>query len=235
MSTKYDGFVDLAVKKKRFPSAKARFCTEELKSKPMIDYVLAQESNLIIYQGIRADESAKRAAMEKQCTFFKYYYEPIYVDKKGNKRKHTYRKKDVFAWREKYNDDIVRPVFTWTGKQVVDYIIAEGHEVNPLYKQGFGRVGCFPCIMARHGEILQIINRYPEAMKEIESGEEKVGRSFFPPDYIPKRFQTGHDEKSGKSFPWSIDVEKYIENKHATIDIFDQDTPSCMSLYGLCE
>lgn len=40
LKSKYD-FVSLAVYKKRFPSTNARFCTSELKMKPMIDYVLS--------------------------------------------------------------------------------------------------------------------------------------------------------------------------------------------------
>lgn len=72
----YDGFVDLAVKKKRMPSTKARFCTVELKIKPMIDYVLEQKSSLLIFQGIRADESDARSLMQEQCRYFKYYFEP---------------------------------------------------------------------------------------------------------------------------------------------------------------
>ena len=36
LKSKYD-FVSLAVHKKRFPSTNARFCTSELKMKPMID------------------------------------------------------------------------------------------------------------------------------------------------------------------------------------------------------
>ncbi len=66
-SKKYEGFVDMAVKKGRFPSTKARFCTEELKIKPMIDYVLDQKESLIIIQGIRADESHARSQMESEC------------------------------------------------------------------------------------------------------------------------------------------------------------------------
>ena len=38
LKSKYD-FVSLAAHKKRFPSTNARFCTSELKMKPMIDYV----------------------------------------------------------------------------------------------------------------------------------------------------------------------------------------------------
>ena len=36
-SKKYDGMVDLAKKKSRWPSSQRRFCTSELKSIPMID------------------------------------------------------------------------------------------------------------------------------------------------------------------------------------------------------
>ena len=63
LKSKYD-FVSLAVHKKRFPSTNARFCTSELKMKPMIDYVLSLKESCIIIQGIRAGESTARAAME---------------------------------------------------------------------------------------------------------------------------------------------------------------------------
>lgn len=50
-SKKYDGMVDLARQKKRWPSVRARFCTEELKIKPTIDYVLdeVQDNMLMIH------------------------------------------------------------------------------------------------------------------------------------------------------------------------------------------
>lgn len=31
------------------------------------------------------------------------------------------------------------------------------------------------------------------------------------------------------------DVVKYLNEKDATLDAFESKTPSCMSLYGLCE
>lgn len=70
-------FVSLAKYKKRFPSTKARFCTEELKVKPMIDYILSLNDSCLIIQGIRSGESAARAAMDEECMYFKYYFEPI--------------------------------------------------------------------------------------------------------------------------------------------------------------
>jgi len=76
VSKKFDGMVDLATKKKRFPSTKAKFCTTELKVIPMIDYILSLNTTVYIIQGIRADESEARSLMSKQCTFFKYYFQP---------------------------------------------------------------------------------------------------------------------------------------------------------------
>lgn len=80
LKSKYD-FVSLAAHKKRFPSTNARFCTSELKMKPMIDYVLSLKESCIIIQGIRAGESTARAAMEEECMYFKSYFQP---NKKDN-------------------------------------------------------------------------------------------------------------------------------------------------------
>lgn len=43
----------------------------------MIDYVLSLDDSCIIIQGIRSAESASRAAMEEECMYFKYYFEPL--------------------------------------------------------------------------------------------------------------------------------------------------------------
>lgn len=109
---KYDnGMIDMVKYKKRFPSTKARFCTDELKVKPMIDYILSQECDVLIYQGIRHEESTNRAGMEKHDEYFKYYFEPYKIDEKtGKKKYYTYRKKDIVKWLEKYTCDVTRPI-----------------------------------------------------------------------------------------------------------------------------
>jgi len=174
VSKKYDGMVDLAVKKQRFPSTKSKFCTTELKVVPMIDYILEQTEHLLILQGIRSDESESRAKMDVQCRFFKYYFEPYQtntmiveslsskeklslvlktkLDKaiqrlsigKEDKKFHTYRKKEVFAWCKLYVDDIFRPFFNSTADEVLSFSLNKGFDVNPLYFKGFSRVGCLP-------------------------------------------------------------------------------------------
>lgn len=234
-SEKYLDFVDMSVVKGRFPSTKARFCTEELKSKPAIDYILDHAENFVIIQGIRKDESFSRSKMESQCMYFKYYFQPYGYDKKGKPKFHTYRKKDVFEYCKKYNADILRPIFNWTAQQTIDYIIKADQYPNPLYSLVFSRVGCFPCIMARHHEIHQIIKYFPEKWSELKEAEKQVGRTFFSPEYIPKH--SGEKLSGGKSMNTAEQVEKYLIAKNATGNLFKDESEgfSCMSFYGLCE
>lgn len=240
-SKKYDGFVDLAVKKKRFPSIKAKFCTEELKVKPMIDYVLDEvNDNVIIIQGIRSDESPARSKMNKQCTYFKYYFEPYGINKKGKPKKHSYRKRDVIKFREKYNDDVLRPCIDWTAMEIMNYIILNEFKPNPLYYMNMKRVGCYPCIMCNHKELHSIIKQSPEHIKKLKEAEKDVAKTFFPPNIIPTRFQTKIDPKSGKSIASVEDVVKYLEMRSGDSQegLFpepDQEGHKCMSVYNICE
>lgn len=231
-SKRYDGMVDLARQKKRWPSTRARFCTIELKTKPTIDYVLDEvQDNMLMIQGIRGAESSARAKMSKQCTYFKYYFEPYGFDKNGKPKKHTYRGKDVRAFRSQFADDLLRPVFDWSAQQVIDYILAAGLEPNPLYKMGYKRVGCWPCVMVNQRDILNIARQAPERIDEIGNLETELGSSFFGPDKIPARAI-----HSGDKYPNIHDVVRYVEWQNATGSLFDDDTAtSCMSYYGLCE
>lgn len=230
-SKKFEGMEDLAHKKKRWPSSQRRFCTSELKSIPMIDYILDEvNDDILMIQGIRAAESAKRAEMSKQCTYFKYYVQPYGKDKHGKDKFHTYRRKDVLAFRKKHADDLLRPVFEWSAQQVIDYILESGLQPNPLYRMGYKRVGCYPCVMASHLDIYNISVQDPERINHIANLEAQFNSSFFGPDKISKRHYKG-------AYPLICDVVSYLQNKHAGGSLFDDDdvATSCMSYYGLCE
>lgn len=226
-SSKYDGFVDMAIKKGRFPSTKARFCTIELKVKPMIDFVLSQEDSLIIVQGIRAAESAARSNFEIECSYFKEYY--------TNDRKGLYNKKGVKEWCKTHDASVLRPIFRWSAQEVIDYILTNGQRPNPLYERGLSRVGCFPCVMCRKFEA-RLVSKDALMNARLLAAEERIslngkGSSFFAPGYIPSRFC------SSGSFPTVREVFAYVNRKGVKNDIFGEiETISCMSLYhGLCE
>lgn len=265
-SDKYDGFVDLC-KKKTFPSRTRRICTIHLKIEPMIDYVLSLKSNVIILQGIRADESKERALMNEQCRFFKYYFEPyqtnsMIVEKyeaaeklsarqkealekaksqlakgKEDEKYHDYRKEDVFEFCKMYSDDIDRPFFTKTANEVIYFSLNRGFQIHPFYFIGVSRIGCFPCIYATLDEMTLIVNDFPEIIDKIRELEKEAEGSFFGPGYIPKRYQTGFDKKSGKKFPTIDDVVRYINDRQATGNLFENDpvVTGCRSVYAICE
>lgn len=244
-SEKYDGMMDLAIKKKRFPSTKARFCTVELKVVPMVDFILSLESHIIFVDGIRADESERRSKMLPECRYFKYYFEPyrtneMIVEELSLKEKltasqkrdlkkakdrlelgfndekfFTYRKEDVFEWCKKYDDSLVRPFFYATAEEVISFSLERGYEINPRYMRGYSRVGCDPCVMEGIEEIEVSYDEDPTYLDRLHEKEIEAGTSFFPPDKIPKRYHSKTD-KNGKTYPTALDVKRYIIDRKAT-------------------
>lgn len=211
-SRKYDGMVELARDKRRWPSVKARFCTVELKVKPMIDFILDNvNDHALIVQGIRADESRARAKMQAESKYFKNYFEPFGYDKNGKPKKYSYRGKEVRAFREKFSDDLLRPVFNWSAQEVVDYILAAGLELNPLYNMGYKRVGCWPCVMSNQREILNLSRLSPKRIEQIAELENELQSTFFsnkvPLSSLP----------DGARVSNIGDVVRYVQRKHGTI------------------
>lgn len=234
----FENLVDLFIKKGRSASTKARFCTEELKVKPMIDYILDQDEDITIIQGVRAEESEQRRTFKEKDEFFKFYFEPYWHDKKGKPKFHTYRKKDIIAYCNKHSVDVYRPILSWLAAQVFQYIFENGLKPNPLYFEGFSRVGCFPCIMCIHDEVRQIMELYPERIDEIRNLELQSNSTFFPPNYIPRKYCTKKcvSKKTGKYTyaPTIDDVLKYLLDDPNQVRLFTKQT-GCVSVYNICD
>jgi len=232
-------FIELARKKLRFPSTKARFCTDFLKIRPFIDWLIEMNFDYtIIIQGIRANESKSRSKMTRECQYFKYYFTPYGKDKKGKDKYMNYRKKKIIELELLGKCDIERPFFDATANDVMTYIKDNGFKPNPLYYIGFNRVGCFPCIMCSKSEMDLLIKKQPEYLTRIEDAELELGATFFPPDYIPKHalmpFQT---KKKGIMLLPSIQaVVRYLKRRNKKGEMFEKEySNSCMSIYNICE
>ena len=104
--------------------------------------------------------------MEDECMYFKSYFQP-----NRNGKKETYRSKEVREWCSKYDASVIRPIFRWTSQNVIDCILNAGQKPNPLYYKGFSRVGCFPCIMCRKREVLQLMQDEPMKQRLLEAEE----------------------------------------------------------------
>lgn len=237
LKSKIGNFENLCKHKKWFPDAKRRMCTVELKIKPMIDYILSIDDDVCIIQGIRAAESISRSKMTCSDDYFGEY-------KKQNDKSTLYRKKDVLIWCYYHQAIVERPFFGMSAQEVIDYILENNQEPNPLYKKGFSRVGCFPCIYARLSDIkaMRHETKYVERVINLENevnqilDERKFNCSkacFLPKGKIPARFC----KKYGNGIPAFEDVVAYVSRDDAQLDLFEpEEGYSCMSIYhGLCE
>ncbi len=161
-------FFPLCAHKRRFPSTKARFCTEFLKIHPSWDHVVRMRYagfEPIMVSGVRADESDERAKLLEwgmsDCSY---------------------------QWR---------PLIRWTLDDVVSLHKKHGIHLNPLYSIGAQRVGCWPCIMSRKAEIRIIALKFPERIAEIRAWEKEINSTFYRPDMVPPRFRTKPWIKNG--------------------------------------
>lgn len=118
-------FLALCIWKGRFPSAKARYCTQFLKIKPTEKFIkglVSEGHEVVSHSGVRASESIERSTMEEWAT-------------------------DMFGCRTR------RPILTWSLSDVWQAHKRFKLPINPLYFLGWKRVGCRLCIMSNKPDV----------------------------------------------------------------------------------
>lgn len=152
------GMVALARKKAGFPMRKGRWCTEFLKMRPLRAYhdaLTATEGvETCSVVGIRAEETAERAAM------------PLFEDV-PEKTADGHPLWGGYVWR---------PIRDWPVSDVIAIHHRHDVRVNPLYRAGHNRVGCYPCILANKEEIRLVAQNAPERIAQIRELEEEFSR-----------------------------------------------------------
>ncbi|PYE86919.1 phosphoadenosine phosphosulfate reductase family protein [Phyllobacterium leguminum] len=158
-------FLDLCLWKTRFPSAKARFCTDELKIVPIFEQVqrplLAAGASMVSWQGVRADESLARADLPRFQRI-----DPVPYSMPADAR-HKGANWKAFVYR---------PLISWSARDVFAFHKRHGLPWNPLYDHGMSRVGCLPCVMCKKGELRSIAQRFPDHIDKIEQWEAVVSQ-----------------------------------------------------------
>ena len=142
-------FLQLCKDKKMLPTRVARFCCAELKE--------SQGAGMVTLIGIRRAESAKRAKRNE-------------VELSGHKFSGTLdqfnREKEVeeqcMARYGKKDKVIISPIIEWSDKDVWDFLKGGGIEYCKLYDEGWKRIGCLFCPMARKSEMKMCKERYPK-------------------------------------------------------------------------
>ena len=207
-----DGFLEMCIKKRRFPSTQVRFCTEELKIIPLAKHMDSIEESSkanqhMIWVGIRAEESDARRKMPEVLS---------------SNVKYPPRKT---SWQLRHH-----PLLDWSVQDVFDIHKKHNIKPNPLYKMGMSRVGCFPCIMARQSEMRKIFKVSPETIDRIEEWERQVSAvsktgvsTLIAVADLPKGVPAG--------------IRAYAEYLDSGPELpgLEQDFTGCMSVYGLCE
>ena len=205
--------------KGRFPSRKAQFCTQFLKTEPLTEW----QMNLIdsgeceavwSWQGVRIDESdARRTRLQGTGACVRAF------DVVGA---------GLFNYR---------PILRWRASDCFEAHRIAGLKPNPLYRQGMSRVGCMPCINASKDEVLEISKRFPHHIDRIAYWELCVSMassragmaSFFPDPY-----RDAHLNKRGIR-----NVVGWATTKRGGQNIdwirLHEEPAACASAYGLCE
>ena len=218
-----EGFFELAKRKKRFPSTKARFCTQELKLKPTKAYIekLSERGAVIGLSGVRRGESFERSKLPEWGSPLESYF-------------------GIREWR---------PLIDWSLKDVLAIHERYNIPLNPLYSKGAQRVGCFPCIMSSKNELREIARQFPERIDTIRGQEQSIGSTFFSPNKLPVRFRSQECEtKSGRKVKIATidDVVKWANTGKGAVglpcdwDLFAEQTKDlppqiCLAQHLACE
>lgn len=154
------GFFEYIVKEKRMlPTATYAWCCETYKhpSKSVDD------ASII---GVRASESSKRANSKVL----------------GVKNK-TFMKRNKATFNEYFEDRCqsigtpnkiqLKPIVDWTDNDVWEYIRKYDLPTNPLYSEGFNRVGCMICPKSNFTRNYGMLIRYPKLIDCVINARER--------------------------------------------------------------
>jgi 3'-phosphoadenosine 5'-phosphosulfate sulfotransferase (PAPS reductase)/FAD synthetase len=223
-----NAYLDMCLIHGRFPSKKAKFCTDELKMQPINltrQPIWDAGGVTVDWVGERALESKPRAG------------KPM-----------LQRTRMIVPGSAKI---IWRPIHKWTAAQTFEIAKRHGLRPNPLYLMGAGRVGCWPCINARKKEIKIIARNSPAKIVQLRDWERRVSivsrrdasgegmfSTFFSADKVPGDPSDWNRAQIDKVVEWTqttrggrqFDMIQAIDDLEA-----DEMGLQCDSEYGLCE
>ena len=193
--------------KKMPPTRIARYCCEVLKE--------GSGQGRFIVTGVRWAESHKRKGRGIYESFAKTKENKIILNNDNDDRRRLFE-----ACRVK-DKHVCNPIVDWSDRDVWEYIRAEKIPMNPLYDQGFFRVGCIGCPMAgKHryrefslfpayeraykrafGEMLLVLKK--EGQKNRGSrwkDAEGVFRWWMEEENIPGQYELAWDEETKEMY-----------------------------------
>ena len=129
------------------PTRLIRYCCEVLKEQG--------GKNRAIATGVRWGESRARSKRGIYETFAKKLSDKIIINNDNDEKRRWFERCELQA------TTIINPIIDWTDADVWDYIADNKIECNPLYCEGWKRVGCVGCPMAGKSRYTEF-RRYPK-------------------------------------------------------------------------
>lgn len=126
--------LEKTMKYRRFPGGGSRHCTDELKIRETRLYCKAlaeQQGGFEVWYGMRLNESAERSKR-----YAGKIGEDLYPPHEIMPRKYP-------KYLARMGVQFRLAILEWSEADVFEFL---NGEENPLYKAGFSRVGCFPCL-----------------------------------------------------------------------------------------
>lgn len=152
-------FFELCLKYDRLPSGMARFCTSELKTRPIGDWILDYcKTNgiktAINAMGIRAEESLSRSKK---------------IPLKLSKLSRVKIGLEIWEWY---------PIFDYSIEDVWDEIRQAGQVPHRVYSEGYSRLSCVFCVFGRIDEHRMAAQAKPYLYEKMVKLEKDLGKSI---------------------------------------------------------
>lgn len=130
------------------PTRLVRYCCAELKE--------GGGKGRLIATGVRWAESAARKKSRGALEVLRSNRKKSLILANDNDEDRR-----LFETCQLKGERVVNPIVDWQEADVLDYVAAEKICMNPLYCEGFRRVGCIGCPMASSSRIIEFA-RYPK-------------------------------------------------------------------------
>ena len=98
-------------------------------------------------------------------------------------------------------------------KDIWEHIKQEDIKVNPLYAEGYERIGCIGCPFAKHRERIRDFERYPAYKYDYIKAFQRMIEKCDKEEKRERSWHTGEDV-----FDWWIEKYKYNIRGQMTID-----------------
>ena len=199
-----------------------RYCCEVLKE--------SGTPNRMCATGVRADESKNREGRDvfslkngksQNYNFYSFDHAEE-VHRESQEIQDENWDCTLIKTMKEHGEVVVNPIYFFTEEDVWTYIRENNIKVNPLYAQGFKRIGCIGCCMASRKQMIKEFNMFPTYKQAYINAFDKM---------MKKRLENGKDDLTDKEgwhqwrtgqdvFNWWI--REGMDNVYGQMNLFDE-------------